>query len=179
MGKDVPASSLFRPWWATCLQDAHQGFSLLAMEEDMIRYGLVALLALVAGVLVAADDPAAEAKKFEGAWTMVSGEKDGKGLPEPSVKTAKLVIKGDQHDVRIGDDTFKGTHKLDPTKKPKTIDATDTEGPFKGKTVLGIYELDGDSFKVCFAEPGKDRPKEFSTKSGTGHILHVWKKEKK
>jgi len=142
----------------------------------MKRY---ALLALVAGLLVAADDPKDEAKKFEGTWTMVSGEKDGKSLPEQTIKTAKLVIKGDQHDVKIGDDAFKGTHKVDPSKKPKAIDVADTEGPFKGKTVLGIYEMDADTFKICFAEPGKDRPKEFSTKSGTGHILHVWKKEKK
>lgn len=142
----------------------------------MKRY---ALLALVAGFLIAADDPKDELKKLEGSYTMVSGEKDGKSLPEKTIKTAKLVIKGDQHDFRIGDETFKGTLKVDPSKKPKTIDATDTEGPFKGKTLHGIYELDGDTFKVCFAKPGEDRPKEFSTKSGTGHILQVWKKEKK
>lgn len=142
----------------------------------MKRY---ALLVLVAGFLVAADDPKDELKKLEGTWKMVSGEKDGKTLAEQTIKMAKLVIKGDHHDVKIGDDNLKGTHKVDPSKKPKNIDASDTEGPFKGKTVLGIYELDGDNFEVCFAEPGKDRPKEFSTKSGTGHILHVWKKEKK
>jgi uncharacterized protein (TIGR03067 family) len=136
-------------------------------------------LVLVVGFLIAADDPKDELKKLEGSWTMVSGEKDGKPLAEQTIKTAKLVIKGDQHDVKVGDDVFKGTHKVDPSKKPKTIDATDTEGAFKGKTVLGIYDLEGDNFKVCFAEPGKERPKEFSTKSGTGHILHVWKKEKK
>jgi uncharacterized protein (TIGR03067 family) len=142
----------------------------------MKRY---ALLALAAGLLVGADDPKDELKKLEGTWTMASGEKDGKALAEQAIKGAKLVFKGDQHDVKVGDDIFKGTHKVDPSKKPKTIDATDSEGPFKGKTVHGIYEVDGDTFKVCFAAPGKDRPKEFSTKSGTGHILHVWKREKK
>jgi uncharacterized protein (TIGR03067 family) len=142
----------------------------------MKRY---ALLALVTAFLVAADDPKDDLKKLEGTWTLTSGEKDGKNEAEKTIKTAKLVIKGDQHDVKIGDDTFKGTHKIDPSKKPKAIDATDTDGPFKGKTVHGIYEVDGDTFKVCFAKPGDDRPKEFSTKSGTGHILHVWKKDKK
>src|ERR1700730_15039817 len=101
----------------------------------MKRY---ALLVLVAGFLVAADDPRDELKKLEGTYTLVSGEKDNQKLPEQTIKTAKLVIKGDQHDVKIGDDTFKGSHKVDPSKKPKTIDVTDTEGPFKGKMVLGI-----------------------------------------
>jgi uncharacterized protein (TIGR03067 family) len=137
------------------------------------------LLALVAGFLIAADDPKEDLKKLEGTWTMVSGEKDGKPVPEQTIKIAKLVIKGDQHDVKIGNDAYQGTHKIDPSKKPKTIDATDTEGPFKGKTVYGIYESDGDTFKVCFAKPGDERPKEFNTKAGTGHIMHVWKKEKK
>jgi uncharacterized protein (TIGR03067 family) len=147
----------------------------------MRPFALLAVLAGfgVVGIPAAADDAKDDLKKLDGTWTMVSGEKDGKPLPENIVKTAKLVIKGDEHDVKIGDVVYKGTHKLDPTKKPKAIDATDTDGPFKGKTVLGIYAVEGDTFKVCFAEPGKDRPKEFSTKSGTGHILDVWKKEKK
>ena len=137
------------------------------------------LLAMVAAFLIAADDPKDVLKKMVGTWVMVSGEKDGKKLPDDVIKSAKLIIKGDMHDVKVGDDAFKGTHKVDPSKKPPTIDAMDTEGVFKGKTSLGIYDLEGDTFKVCFAEPGKDRPKEFSTKSGTGHIIHVWKREKK
>src|SRR5262249_51097926 len=117
--------------------------------------------------------------KLDGTWSMVSGEKDGKKLDADVVKNAKLVIKGDMHDVKVGADVFKGTHKVDPSKKPKTIDAMDTEGPFKGKTSLGIYDLDGDTFRVGFPKPGKDRPKEFSTTRGTGNIVHVGKREKK
>ena len=43
----------------------------------------------------------------------------------------------------------------------------------------GIYEIDGDNYKVCFAPPGKDRPKEFSSKGDEGLTLSVWKKAKK
>ena len=32
---------------------------------------------------------------------------------------------------------------------------------------------------VCFAAPGKDRPKEFSAKAGAGEFIHVWKKAAK
>jgi uncharacterized protein (TIGR03067 family) len=144
---------------------------------------LHALMVLAVGVLLAADSPQGEdakkeLKKLEGTWAMVSGEKAGKPLPEPTLTNAWLVIKGEQHTVQVGDDAFVGTHRLDPTKKPKAIDSTDAEGQFKGKTYLGIYEVDGDQFKVCFAEPGKERPQAFTTKSGTGHILHVWKRQK-
>ena len=120
-----------------------------------------------------------ELKKIEGDWVMVSGEAKGEKLSADVIKAAKLNIKDDKHDVKVGDDKFIGTHKLDPSKDPKQIDAMDTDGKFKGKTSLGIYKLDGDQFTVCFAPPDKDRPKEFSSKAGTGEILHVWKKAKK
>jgi uncharacterized protein (TIGR03067 family) len=140
-------------------------------------------MVLTVGLLMAAaapkdDDAKKELKKLEGNWVMVSGEEKGTKLPEDTVKNAKLTIKGDKHTVKVGEETFVGTHKLDPTAKPKAIDATDTEGPFKGKTTLGIYKLEGDRFTVCFAPPDKDRPKEFSTKSGTGQFIHVWKRQK-
>jgi uncharacterized protein (TIGR03067 family) len=125
---------------------------------------------------VAQDDAEKELKKAEGVYVMVAGEAKGEKLPEKIVKTGALTIKGDKHTVKLGDESIIGTHKLAPTKKPKEIDATDTEGSFKGNTYLGIYKLEKGEFTVCFAPPGKDRPKEFTTKSGTGEILHVWKK---
>ena len=143
----------------------------------------LALMVVTAGLLIAADAPdedkaKADLKKFEGTWVLVKGEQEGKPIPEDVLKDAKLVIAGNVHTVKVGEDTFKGTHKVDPTKKPRQIDATDTEGRFKDKTILGIYKIKGYQFTVCFAPPDKDRPKEFTTKSGTGHILHVWKRAK-
>ena len=141
------------------------------------------LVSLAVGLFLAANHAKGDAsqddvKKMEGTWIMASGEQDGKKLPEETVKSASLTIKGNKHTVKIGDETIVGTHKVDASKKPKAIDASDTEGPFKGKTTLGIYEVDGDTFKVCFAGPDKDRPKEFTIQSGTGTLYHVWKRKK-
>jgi len=60
---------------------------------------------------------------------------------------------------------------------PKAIDRKDTAGMFKGKTALGIYKLEKGEFTICFAAPGKERPTEFTTKSGTGVFLYVWKQQ--
>lgn len=144
---------------------------------------LNALLIVTVGVLIAADVPKdgvgkTDLAKLEGTWTMVSGEDKGEQLPEDTVKNAKLVIKGDKHDVKVGDVVIVGTHELDSTKKPKHITAMDTKGPFEGKTARGIYKLAKGEFTVCFAPPDKERPKEFTTKSGTGVIMHVWKRSK-
>ena len=33
--------------------------------------------------------------------------------------------------------------------------------------------------KMCYAPPGKDRPKEFGAKEGTGYTFSEWQREKK
>ena len=50
---------------------------------------------------------------------------------------------------------------------------------YKGKTALGIYELEGDTLKLCYSQPGKDRPKEFTAAKGSGQAMSVWKRDKK
>lgn len=54
-----------------------------------------------------------------------------------------------------------------------------TAGPTKGKTHHGIYMLDGDTLKFCFAAPGQERPTEFTAPEGSQRTLSVWKRDKK
>jgi uncharacterized protein (TIGR03067 family) len=136
---------------------------------------------LAVGLLLGADDKQTDAKKeqekLQGEWTMQSGERDGEQFPEELVKALKRTVTGDKYVItRDGETLAKGTFMLDPWQKPKTID-----GKMEGadKTVQGIYELDGDTLKICNGQPGEARPKEFATKAGSGLTLVVWKKVKK
>jgi uncharacterized protein (TIGR03067 family) len=141
---------------------------------------VIAVLALVAGAAAAEDAVKKEMAQLEGDWSMVSGEADGQSMPKEMVATGKRVAKDGETTITIGGQVyFKAKFSIDPTKKPKAIDYTMTEGPTKGKTHLGIYELDGDTLKFCFAAPGKDRPTEFTAKEGSERTLSVWKREKK
>ena len=72
-----------------------------------------------------------------------------------------------------------GTQKLDPSKSPKAIDVTMTEGPNKGAVMLGIYEFDGDTLKVCFDPQGKKRPTEFKSPPDSANFVNVHKRVKK
>jgi uncharacterized protein (TIGR03067 family) len=153
---------------------------------------LHALLALAVGLLVAvngpltADDAKGEAmkkerKKFEGTWQVVSLEADGNKAAEEDAKKITVVNEADGKWAieAEGKVVARGTSEIDPTKKPKAVDLTVTEGDDKGKTVLGIYELLDDTRKVCLGQPGKERPTEFSSTAGGGHILAVLKRLKK
>jgi uncharacterized protein (TIGR03067 family) len=140
---------------------------------------MIALATAAVSLVRAADDEAVkkDLAQLQGEWTMVSGSADGQAMPDDMRKEMKRVCKGDEITVTMGDRVFlKAKITLDPSKKPKAIDYDMTEGFSKGKKQLGIYELNGDTFKACFNSPGAERPTEF--KAGEGFTLSEWKRQK-
>jgi uncharacterized protein (TIGR03067 family) len=147
---------------------------------------VLAILSLIAGVSLRAAGGDAKAvtgtkdlEAFKGSWTLISHEVDGKKFSEEEFKDEIVTHDGlGRFSCRRGDRVLgAGTVKLDPTTKPKSIDVTWTEGEHRGKTGLGIYEIDGDTIRVCCARPGgRGRPAEFSAEVGSGRILIVLKR---
>jgi uncharacterized protein (TIGR03067 family) len=70
----------------------------------------------------------------------------------------------------------KAYHRLNPSSERPTIDLMVTQGGARGQTMLGIYELVGDRFRVCYGLPGRDRPRDFSPQAGSGHMLQELKR---
>jgi uncharacterized protein (TIGR03067 family) len=143
----------------------------------------IATLVVIFGAalsITSADDTEASKKdlaQLHGEWTMVSGSADGQPMPDEMAKQMKRVCKGDELTVFMAGNTFfKAKLTLDATKTPRTIDYAMTEGVTKGKKQPGIYELNGDTLKSCFAKPGADRPTDF--KPGEGRTVSIWKREK-
>jgi uncharacterized protein (TIGR03067 family) len=151
------------------------------------RFGLLAVGALFTALatIASADDAKDVAikkdrKQIEGTWNVVALEVDGNKAMEEDAKKLTVVngSDGTWSLVSEGKEICKGTSTIDPTKKPKTIDFTVTEGDGKGNQYLGIYELGEKTRKLCFAPAGKERPTEFSTTSGSEHILVTFEREK-
>jgi len=99
-------------------------------------------------------------------------------IPAETIKDSRLIIKGKEFTMKEKIATYKGTFTIDGGKNPKTIDLKFTEGPEKGNTSFGIYELDADDFKLCLTITAKDRPTEFATKAKSGLGFEVLKREK-
>lgn len=143
---------------------------------------MIGLAALVISHAWAEDTEAAkkDLAQLQGEWTMVSGSSGGMDLPKQMLKNSKRVCKGNETTVEVGGQLLmKAKFALDPSRKPKTIDYQVSEGRNAGKTQLGIYELDGDTVKFCFASPGGERPSDFTTAAGDGRTCSLWTREKK
>jgi uncharacterized protein (TIGR03067 family) len=135
-------------------------------------------------VMVAADPANDDLAKLQGTWLTVSLVNDGKTLvdektpPRPGPVT-KFVYAGNKWSIRVGDKTVaSGVFKIDSTRTPKEIDIFDETGVKNDKTKLGIFEIDGDTYKYCLAPAGRLRPTEFASKPGSKNSLGVSKRER-
>ena len=113
-----------------------------------------------------------ELKKFHGTWTFESVAMGGEEQPAALFKDMTVTFEDDKYVVKKGDEVIQvAAQKLDPSKSPKTLDVTVAAGPNKGAVMLGIYEISGDTLKVCFDPEGKKRPTQFKTESGSQTLV--------
>jgi len=136
--------------------------------------GLVCTLPAVAEDAVQKDQ-----KQLQGTWLVTGAEKDGQAFDR--IKGGKLTVKDSNFTiVTAGGVELKGDLRLDPAKKPRQLDLAHQEGLLRDKTWEGIYDLDGDDLKLCYAEAdsGKPRPSEFKTEPDSRLLLVIMKREK-
>ena len=100
-------------------------------------------------------------------------------MPAKAFEKDTLVLKGKRFASFVAGKLVHGDFKIDPLAKPKTIDIIFTEGPGKGHSQKGIYELEGDTQKICIAMPDQPRPTEFVTTPENQHIIEVLKRREK
>ena len=124
-----------------------------------------------------------ELNKLQGTWVMVSGEWDGEKTFSENVRQSKLIYEGNTGQLtnphQSKETIVFDILKIDSTKNPKEMHFIRRNGPNAGKTIIGIYEFDGnDRSKFAFDPTGVTTLKEFTTKEGTGYIRQTWKRVK-
>jgi uncharacterized protein (TIGR03067 family) len=125
---------------------------------------------------------ARELKAMAGSWEPIFTENNGYKSSEGDLTGTLWTRDADGKWVaRRGGKTLVewAVKNIDPTQNPKTIDIEVTAGAYKGVVYLGIYELDGDTLRICFALPDKpERPTDFSAAKGTVRALSEFKRVK-
>jgi uncharacterized protein (TIGR03067 family) len=107
---------------------------------------------------------------LQGTWCIASLEMDGMEMP---CGGARMSIEGDRFTTAGMGATYSGNIVLHPETAPRSFELRFLDGPEKGNTSFGIYELAGDAWKICLTTRGQTRPTEFAAPPGTGIALEV------
>jgi uncharacterized protein (TIGR03067 family) len=119
-------------------------------------------------------------ERIKGTWRIVDLKINGNQVADADAR--KLAVVNGPGNVwslvSDGKEVARGTNRFEPTKTPKEIDFTITDGSGKSSDFLGIYELGDSKRKLCFAPAGKERPAQFSSTPQNGCILVIFEREK-
>ena len=135
-------------------------------------------LTVAASLTAFAANPPADAKAVQGSWTPVKADLGGQPMTEAVLKSISLKLDNGKYEVSVAGAPDKGTYTLDSTSKPKGMTITGTEGPNNGKTFPAIYELKGDTLRICYDLSGAKRPTEFKSPAGTRLYLVTYNRTK-
>jgi uncharacterized protein (TIGR03067 family) len=135
------------------------------------------VMALMIAFEASADDgTTADQKGLQGTWKILAGNEGGKTLPPARVRGSKVIVTGNTMKVYEQDKQREMTFTLDATTEPKTIDMTTVDGKKQGPIARGVYALDGNTLKICFAAPGRPRPASLLPRQGSAEMLFVMKR---
>jgi uncharacterized protein (TIGR03067 family) len=124
---------------------------------------------MAAVLLIGAQGTDDEVKKLQGIWAVVSAEVEGEKKTADEVKSWTVTIKDKMLRLETPARKRVGKFTLDPSQKPKAMNWTGLGT--KGAPSPYIYELNGDTLKLCWREPGGERPTEFTGKDTAGFLI--------
>jgi uncharacterized protein (TIGR03067 family) len=110
---------------------------------------------------------------LQGSWTVTALEADGQEVPASMLADARIAVKGNRFTSTGMGAVYQGTLELNASTSPRQIDMKFDAGPEKGNTNPGIYELDGDTWKICLATRGAVRPSSFASTPGSGFAVET------
>ncbi|MBI5766177.1 MAG: TIGR03067 domain-containing protein [Verrucomicrobia bacterium] len=131
-------------------------------------------------VLAAA--PVAGLAALNGTWKPTAAELAGQPMPPPVLKTITLKLDGAAYEVVVetpkGPAVDRGAVTIDLATKPASMTIAGIEGPNAGKAFPAIYEIAGDTLRICYDLAGKARPTEFKTRPETKQYWVTYQRAK-
>ena len=110
---------------------------------------------------------------LQGSWCVATLVTEGQKVPAEMLAGARIVIQGDRFTTTGMGFDYAGCVEIDQSTTPRRIDMKFDAGPPKGTTNLGIYELAGDTWKLCLATRASVRPSAFASPPGSGIALET------
>lgn len=104
--------------------------------------------------------PRGALSELDGTWVPIAADVSGQVLAVRDLRVARLVLDRGGYEIIDGSDAVvdRGDIRIDRGATPPTMDIVGSAGPNAGRTMLAIFELDGDRLTVCYDLDGAVRP---------------------
>ena len=144
------------------------------MRAMLICCGFLSFATLANG---AEDARKEDLQRLQGKWKLVERIVDG---TKTDIELLWTISEKEIIQAEVG---VLAKFEADATTKPRNFDITfvsKLDPKSLGKTFKGIYEIDGDTLKMCgpIGDEAKERPTTFESKEGSGVTLLVFKRVK-
>ncbi|MGQ0836919.1 MAG: TIGR03067 domain-containing protein [Gammaproteobacteria bacterium] len=105
-------------------------------------------------------NPRGAPSELDGTWVPIAADVSGQVLAVRDLRVARLVLDRGGYEIIDRSDAIvdRGDIRIDRSATPPTMDIVGSTGPNAGRTMLAIFELDGDRLKVCYDLDGAVRP---------------------
>ena len=135
-----------------------------------------------------------ELAKLQGTWEILNGTSEGQPVSHGVITNNRILFREDAIEWRrnfpAGAEREEFQVRLDVQQRPIAIDligmlhgalkkeqTTPLIYELQEKTMMGIYDLKGDTLRVCLSSPGAThRPTSFKTEKGSRDISYIWKR---
>ena len=114
--------------------------------------------------------------QLQGKWRVTALEVEGRVVPSAQLAQSSIVIKGTRFTATGPGTLYDGEMTIDATAQPKRLSVAMEKGP-ELRTNHAIYELNGDTLRICLNVNGNPAPKAFTTKLGDGCALETLVRE--
>lgn len=113
------------------------------------------------------NEPAA----LQGVWLAKSATMAGKAVPGEIVQQLRLEIRGREYVVMTSAGPDEGLLEIDDQANPKRMRIIGQRGPNKDRTVLAVFEVQGNRLKISYLMRGTDYPADFTSTAENKHFV--------
>lgn len=97
---------------------------------------------------------------LEGSWRPVAAYVAHQQLEVGELRVARFDLRSGRYEIRDRDERLldSGGYSVDAAVLPLAMDLCGKDGPYAGRTLAAIFELDVDSLVICYDLDGHARP---------------------
>ena len=110
-------------------------------------------------------------KNIQGTWRLTYAEDSGRVVPKEQFSEMAFVFTDKTMNTEIAGRKSEATYELRSSANPKQIELTEN-----GVTKPGIYDLQGDTLRLCICQANNQRPTAFDTQPGSLEIVFILKR---